>query len=167
MEDLSRRRVLAGTAALGTAVVPGASAQQGSRITTEAIAPQLDAFDTTDYAGFFVQLTDLSDESLDDTAAQCAVQDWQPDEPDAFVAQFINRFEDSHASARGVLFANGETDLETGTLFVVNRQHDCPGDWTGVELEEIRARGLPRRFGVTPGGGDGETSGALPRAGDR
>lgn len=150
MSGLTRRGVLAGLAT-GTAGLAAPATAQPGGITTEAVVPESEAFSTDDYTGFFVHLTGAGGPEPDDTVDQCSVADWDPDDPDVYEAQLVDDAGEDSRSTSTTVYANAETELETGSLFVVNTQHDCPGDFVGLELEELLASGIEPSFGERPG----------------
>ena len=136
---------MAGTAtAVGTgglAAVPTADAQ--AQVTLYAVVSAAEEF-ADDYAGLFVHVGELSTGELRVEAVEgCDIEGWPPDGFQAYNGSLIDKEgDDPVTSVPAEVYVPVGRDVATGSLFVVNRQHDCPEGYVGLELEQIGASTL-------------------------
>lgn len=138
----TRRGVLRSIGAVGAAgagglaVVPTAGAQ----ITINAVISAAEEF-ADDYAGLFVHVGELSTGELQVEAVEdCDIDGWPPDGFEAYNGSLIDKKgDDPVTSIPAEVYVPVGWDVSTGSLFVVNRQHDCPEGYVGLELEQIGA----------------------------
>jgi hypothetical protein len=134
----SRRGVLAATAAAGTAGLTGTAGAQ-ARITTRMIIPEMTGFLAgDDYGGYFLHVGEqtTADEGVDEFD-DCEFDSWPPASMATFDARLIDRLEDRHREQGTQMFVPSGADVDTGTLWVVNRTITCPGEYVGLEVERI------------------------------
>lgn len=137
--DWSRRSVLATAGALGaTALAPTASA----RVTTRMVVPSQDGFvgDDGDLVGYFVHLGGDAGVDTDPSDVDgCGFESWSPTELSAYDARLLDRLDQEHRETETKVHVAGNADVDTGTLWIVNRQVSCPDDHVGLEVEQVGA----------------------------
>lgn len=155
---LSRRRLLAGTAAAGTAALTpafadSATAQSGDD--EEAITPYAAVQDTaptfgnSDYVGLFVQVSGYNRDADSQGVGSCAFVQSE-DSVTGYDAEMIDTYNDNHESEPIVLFAVTQNPIQPGKLFVVNNQSSCGGEYVSLQLEEVGSSSIE-----TPGSSSG------------
>lgn len=141
-DDWSRRSVLAamgGVATVGsTALAPRVAAQ----ITRQLVIPAAEEFaEDEGYLGYFVH---VGDEAADDDVNPedvdgCEFADWPPDGIQTYNGTLIDRIQEDHRQVPTQVFAATNADIETGSLWVVNRKMTCPDHYVGLEVEQVGA----------------------------
>lgn len=140
-DDWSRRSVLAaagGVATVGaSALAPTASAQ----LTRRMVIPTEDEFVGDEgYRGYFVHVGEDSPDTVDpQDFAGCEFSDWPPDGIQNYNGKLIDRIEEDHRQTPTHFFAAKNADIETGTLWVINRVTNCPDGHVGIEVEQVGA----------------------------
>jgi hypothetical protein len=105
------------------------------------VLPSVDGFTgDEDLTGYFLHVG--GDASVDTDPSDvdgCGFANWSPTDLAAYDARLLDRLDDDHREKQTTvhLAANGEVD--TGTLWIVNRQVSCPDDHVGVEVEQVGA----------------------------
>ncbi|MDG5776801.1 hypothetical protein VB773_22855 [Haloarculaceae archaeon H-GB2-1] len=142
---LSRRTILRTTglavgATAGLTLPATASAQQtdDDSIISPGVVPSLEQWGT-DISGFFIHVGGPIDPVEAQVSDQCAFADWSPEQTVQYDSTLINRIDDAHASVELPLYVPDRVPINPGTLFVVNRVHQCESGYVGIELERIGA----------------------------
>jgi hypothetical protein len=167
---LSRRRLLAGTAAVGTAALTPAfadsvAAQSGDD--EEAITPSAavqntaPTFGNSDYTGLFVQVSGYNRDADNQGVGSCGFVDSE-DSVTGYDAEIIDTYNDDHQSESIVLFAVTQNPIQPGKLFVVNSQTQCGGGgYVNLRLEEVGSSSIETP-GSTESGSGSESGSAIP-----
>lgn len=159
-DELTRRAVLAGAAASGTAALaPTASA----RVTRRMIVPEASDFVSEGgYAGLFVHVGEETSPTTDPADVdECGFESWSPTELAAYDSQLVDRKDQSHRQTATTVHVASDADVSSGSLWVVNRRIDCSGDVVGLEVEQVGAAIEVSTATATGGaiaGGDGDVA---------
>ena len=162
---LSRRRLLAGTAAAGTAALTpafadSAAAQSGDdeEAATPSAAVQNTAptFGNPDYTGLFVQVSGYNRDADSQGVGSCGFVESE-DSVTGYDAEMIDTYNENHQSESIVLFAVTQNSVQPGKLFVVNQQSSCGGGYVNLQLEEVGSSSIE-----TPGSTESGSGSAIP-----
>lgn len=149
----SRRGLLTATGTVGAvALTPTALA----RYTTRMVIPRVREFDEEGYAGFFLHVGDERDDRLSvDAVEGCEFANWPPEEIAAYDGRLIDRIDESHREVPTQIYVPADRTVETGSLWVVNREISCPEENVGLEAEQLGARIRGNQSGTETDGGSG------------
>ncbi|ELZ34058.1 hypothetical protein C474_03835 [Halogeometricum pallidum JCM 14848] len=162
---LSRRRLLAGTVAAGTAALTpafadSATAQSGddeeSVTPSAAVQNTAPTFGNSDYVGLFVQISGYNRDADSQGVGSCAFVQSE-DSVTGYDAEMIDTYNDNHESESIVLFAVTQNPVQPGKLFVVNDQSSCGGGYVSLQLEEVGSSSIE-----TPGSTGSGSGSSIP-----
>lgn len=134
----TRRAVLAAAGGASTvALAPTASA----RLTRRMVVPRAKDFAGSEgYDGYFVHVGGVSVNSVDpQRLSGCELSNWPPGGIQAFNGTLIDRIEKDHDQVPTQVYTAKSADISRGSLWVVNRVRNCPGDYVGFEVEQVGA----------------------------
>lgn len=139
MEDTwSRRGVLAAAAGVSVVGVGGTAGAQ-NRLTTRMVSRDADDFlQGDDYGGYFLHVGEAVETDLDpENFADCEFDSWPPDSMARFKARLIDRYEEPHREIETEVWVPDETDIESGTLWIIDDTVSCPAGYVGFAAEQI------------------------------
>lgn len=147
VSTFSRRDVLArggvAAAVLGAGgVAVGSEPVAGQRITRRAVIPRAEDFTSDgDYTGFFLHIGETSTGDIDTSVIRdCEFTSWSPESTAAYNGTLIDRLEEDHRQVPTETYVNDQSNFEPGTLWVINRQSECPEGYVGLQIEQLGAR---------------------------
>lgn len=149
---LTRRGYLASAGVgLAAAGFTGTAAAQGSRIRRRVVLPNgEDRFE--DYnQNLFLHVIESTNVTLDRKEFEkCNFADWDPESTTAYRTHLIDSLEGDPDPVETNVFvnqtaANVEHALEPGSLYIIDKEVDCPGRYVGLKVEWLS--------GNTPTGG--------------
>lgn len=163
---LTRRRLLAGTAAAGTAALTPAFAETAAAQSDDptenktppaAIQNTAPTFGNSDYVGLFIQISGFNRDADRQGVGSCEFVQSE-DSVTGYDAEIIDTYNDDHQSESIVMFAVTQAPIQPGKLYVINGQSSCSGGYVNVQLEEVGSSSIE-----TPGsGGSGGSGSAIP-----
>lgn len=130
--------MLAAAGTIGaTALFPTASA----RYTTRMVIPSADGFTGDEnLVGYFVHVDGDASVGTDPSDVDgCGFESWSPTELVAYDARLLDRLDQEHREKKTKVHVAANAEINTGTLWIVNRQVSCPDRQVGLEVEQIGA----------------------------
>lgn len=93
------------------------------------------------YTGYFVHVGDESetDDVGPNDVAGCEFPDWPPEGIQAFNGTLLDRIQEDHRQVPTKVYAAKRATVSTGSLWVINRIRNCPGEHVGLEVEQVGA----------------------------
>lgn len=154
---LSRRRLLAGTAAAGTAALTPAFAETAAAQSDDptenktppaAIQNTAPTFGNSDYVGLFIQISGFNRDADHQGVGSCEFVQSE-DSVTGYDAEIIDTYNEDHQSESIVMFAVTQAPIQPGKLYVIGKQSSCGGGgYVNVQLEEVGSSSIE-----TPGSG--------------
>lgn len=136
-DNWSRRGLLTVTGTVGAvALTPTVLA----RYTVRMVIPRVREFDKEGYTGFFLHVGRERDDRLSvDAVEGCKFANWPPGEIAAYDGRLIDRIDKSHREVPTQIYVSADRTVETGSLWVINREISCPKENVGLEAEQLGA----------------------------
>ncbi|MFB6163691.1 MAG: hypothetical protein ABEJ31_00875 [Haloarculaceae archaeon] len=147
--DLTRRTVLAGSAALaGAGLAPTAGAVQradGDRSGTHdgdgefpaVILETVDEFDQEDLPGFFVHTGRHITPTEAQVSDRCDFAGWPAAQTVAYDVAVVDTVTQGNPAVRSTLYVPDRVQIDPGTLYVVDDVSQCSAGYLGIHLTEV------------------------------
>ena len=158
---MTRRSVIGGIGGAAGALFGGTSiaraqettetAERGNQITRTAVIPDVGEPFTGNYVGQFLLFTDpTSDDDVSPPAvADCDAVGWPPERTRVYQVLLVDRLTDD---PQGVVLQayldESQPRIGVGNALIVNRAHDCTGDYLALELENVPVQTFVPEYGT-------------------
>lgn len=127
-----------GAVAGGLAVTGGAAAQ--ARVTRRVVIPKAEDIARGDYDGFFLHVGETTPGELGvSTIQQCDFRSWSPSEITYRKGTLVDHIGNEVERVPTTIYTGGDTDLPTGSLWVINNTVSCPDGYIGLLVEQTGA----------------------------